>query len=296
MGNQSWGRGASIQGWEGEKGQGWGKGAESGAPQQKGGNWGGGPPEPPQPVPPPYALSEQKDNLGVCRNGPKCKWGSECRFQHPWDEKLQQRLVQSTVNQYQDHPKESGDRLRVHQQDMESQLERRIGRHDDRYFKEEYGEGDSYRHARNGREGSDDRHHGRGSSDKRNDYRDRRHWESSKGGFLEGPGQYRAGGDDYHQRDQRDDREPRGGRSERRPPGRGSFQYEGLEQQSPSFSLPPPPPPPQEKAALQQARPVSVEDERLAGVRNAWGELLKRHLTDFRLEVDKEVQFHIDGI
>lgn len=33
-----------------------------------------------------------------------------------------------------------------------------------------------------------------------------------------------------------------------------------------------------------------MEEERLVGVRNAWGELLKRHLTDFRLEVDKEVQ------
>ena len=36
--------------------------------------------------------------------------------------------------------------------------------------------------------------------------------------------------------------------------------------------------------------PVSVEEVRLVEVRNAWGELLKRHLTDFRLEVDKELQ------
>ena len=287
--NLSLGRGASTQGWIGERGQGWGKGAESGAVH----GWAGGPPQPPQPVPPPQAL-EQKDNLGDCRNGPKCKWGSDCRFRHPWDEKQQQIPAYGTACQFQDQPKEGVNDLRDHQQDMESQLQRRIGRdHDDGYFN---GEGDGYRHTRNGRGDRDGRYDGRGRnsssgrSDQRDNYHDGRHQESRKGGFPEGPARYQAGVDDYRQGDQRDHRETRGGRSERRPPGRGSFQYEGLEQQSTPFGLPPPPPPPQEKAAPQQATPVSVEEERLVKVRHVWGEVLKRHLTDFRLEVDKEVQ------
>ena len=177
--------------------------------------------------------------------------------------------------------RETGSHLRDHQLEMEGELQRRL----DGHFN---GGGDSYGRSRNGRDEHGGRFdaRGRNSSSGRSDGRD--HYnagrnEESRRGFPEERTHSRADG--YRRGGERDHR---GGHSERKPPGRGSFQYEGLEQQSTPFGLPPPPPPPQESS--QQAVPISVEEERLASVRNVWGDLLKRHLTDFRLEVDKEVQ------